>query len=421
MQKVLTITTRESVLRMVNITEFYRHEHNKTADISLGVIYLLCCLLGAPLNALSLLYFTRQRSRKKDLPTILYTLTSLQDTFISLLSLNHGITMLRYREVWLPGFCAAHHILFQMSQRMSVFLVAILSCTRTYIIVYPLKAIEPKSVLKLLAVLWVLMTCFFVIPPSIKLVQIKYHWESGYCWAEPIPGKDITYSWDELDNTMDTIGLACPVLPITLSCIISAVKIKASVPTQASTKLSHNRHSNTDRTIHEFNTSIIKSNRKATITIIIVTILYIIANLPLFINYVLYLVTITSFTYPGPVYSSTVMYFYSWNFTALLTTGLNASANPIVYLTRFKRFRNWLRGGCMSPERARRQSVITMHSAGRQSVITMHSAGRRSVISATPSRRSAVSMGPPATSFMPDLAAVYADVVSNPSVQETRT
>ncbi|KAL5248823.1 hypothetical protein ACHWQZ_G017874 [Mnemiopsis leidyi] len=340
---------------MVNITEFYRHQHNKTADISLGVIYLLCCLLGAPLNALSLLYFTRQRSRKKDLPKILYTLTSLQDTFISLLSLNHGVTMLRYREVWLPGFCAAHHILFQMSQRMSVFLVAILSCTRTYIIVYPLKAIEPKSVLKLLAVLWVLMTCFFVIPPSIKLVQIKYHWESGYCWAEPIPGKKVSFTWDTIDNAMDTAGLAFPVIPITVSCIISAYKILTVQKVKE--KRTQSKYS-----IRISSANIKSKNRKATGTIIIVTMMYIVSNIPLFVNYVLYLITIISFQYPGPIYSSSVMYFYSWNVTAILSTSLNAVANPVVYLTRFKAFRRWIRGGCLRGTNLSRQESTVRFS-----------------------------------------------------------
>ena len=337
---------------MYNITEFYQHKHNKTADIALGTIYLSCCILGVPLNALSLLYFTRQSSRKKDLPTILYTLTSLQDTVISLLSLFHGVTMLRYREIWLPGFCAVHHILFQMSQRMSVFLVATLSCTRTYIVVYPLKIIDPKSVLKLLAVLWVLMTCFFVIPPSIKLVQITYHWEGGYCWAEPIPGNNFSYTWDTIDNAMDTAGLAFPVIPIAVSCIISAYKILAVQ--KVKDKRTRSRYS-----IRISSAKIKSTNRKATGTIIIVTVMYIVSNIPLFVNYVLYLITIISFHYPGPIYSSPVMYFYSWNVTAILSTSLNAVANPVVYLTRFKAFRRWIRGGCLrGTDLTRQESTI---------------------------------------------------------------
>ena len=355
---------------MYNRTEFYTSPDHRAADTLVGLLYLSCFLVGVPANVLSLCYFTRQRLKSMDLPTYLYTLTALQDAIISLLSLNHGITMLRYREVWLPGVCPAHHILFQMSQRMSVFLVATLSVTRTYTLIYPLKRVNPKSVLKVLAVLWVLMTCFFVLPPALKLVQITYHWKGGYCWAEPIPGKDISITWDTFDNGMDTAGLAFPVLPITLSCIVSACKIKASIPSQGSTKRfkSKSAKQRKDRTLQMFSMSIKNSNRKATFTIIIVTTLYIISNIPNFINYVLYLITITSLEYPGPIYSSAFMYFYSWNFTALLSTGLNACANPIVYITRFQRYRRWIKGGCKGEVTTGRHSMTTIPI--RQSVVS---------------------------------------------------
>ncbi|KAL5248824.1 hypothetical protein ACHWQZ_G017875 [Mnemiopsis leidyi] len=348
---------------MYNKTEFVHHIAYRTADITIGSLYLSCFLFGLPANMFSLCYFTRNKL-KKDLPTYLYTLTSLQDSFISLLSLNHGVTMLRYREVWLPGFCAAHHILFQMSQRMSVFLVAALSVTRTYTLLFPLKRIKPKSVLKLLAVLWVLMTCFFVISPSIKLVQIPYHWESGYCWAEPIPGKEFSSTWDELDNAMDAAGLAFPVIPITVSCVISAYKILAIQQVK-------NKRTNTKYAIKQPSANMKSKNRKATGTIIIVTMMYIVSNIPLFVNYVLYLITIISFQYPGPIYSSSVMYFYSWNVTAILSTSLNAVANPVVYLTRFKAFRRWIRGGCLRGTNLSRQESNFKISANDSSSISL--------------------------------------------------
>ena len=387
---------------MYNLDEFYSIPNYRTADRVLGVLYLLCCLFGVPANILSLFYFTRQRLKGIDLPTYLYTLTAFQDAIISLLSLNHGMTMLRNRDVWLPGFCPVHHIFFQMSQRMSVFLVAALSVTRTYTLVYPLKRVRPKSVLKVLAVLWVLMTCFFVLPPSLKVVQITYHWEGGYCWAEPVPGKNISYTWDKFDNAMDTVGLAFPVLPITLSCILSAYKIKASIPSQGSFnrfKL-NNKSAKPDQSLRKFSTAIKNSNRKATYTVIIVTSLYIISNIPLFVNYVLYLTTIISFTYPGPVYGSPVMYFYSWNATALLSTGLNASANPIVYLTRFERFRRWIKGGCKSDVKTSRQSVTVVPMAGRPSVVSL----------VTPRRPSCVYSS---TTVLPRLSTIDSVVIPN--------
>ncbi|XP_063690492.1 uncharacterized protein LOC134823072 [Bolinopsis microptera] len=325
---------------MYNITEFQQDPNYKIADITIGTLYICCFLFGLPANLLSLFYFTRQQLKSMDLPTYLYTLAALQDATICFLCFNHGITMLRLRELWLPGACSVHHILFQMSQRMSVFLVATLSCTRTYTLVYPLKRVNRKTVLRALAVLWVLMTCFFVIPPSINLVRITYHWEGGYCWADPIPGESISILWDTIDNAMDTAGLAFPVVPITLSCVISAQKIL--VVRQVKDKRTKVKYA-----MRRSSLKIESTNRKATGTIIMVTIMYILSNIPLFINYVLYLITITSLEYPGPIYNSPAMYFYSWNVTAILLTGLNAAANPVVYFTRFKSLREWVRGGCL--------------------------------------------------------------------------
>ena len=129
---------------------------------------------------------------------------------------------------------------------------------------------------------------------------------------------------------MDTLGLAFPVVPITLSCVASTYKI---VMTQKDIS---------QLTLAQLPKQTAKASRRITFTIIIVTILYIISNIPLFINYVLYLITITCFQYPGPIYSSPFMYFYSWNITALLSTAVNATANPIVYFLRLKRYRRWL-------------------------------------------------------------------------------
>ena len=318
---------------MFNKTEFY--ENYKAADYTIGTLYLICFAFGVPANILSLCFFLKLKERLRGVYLLkyLYILTALQDSIISLLSLNHGVTLLRLRDVWLPELCPIQHTLFRMSQRMSVFLVAALSISRTYILLFPLRRVSTRIVLILLAVVWVLMTCFFVLPPLSGLVQITYHWEAGYCWDGPIPENPASKTWDELDNTMDTIALAFPIIPIAVSCMISTFKILASRKKKIG--LTEISPSNEE--------AVQKRNNQITSTIILVTILYIISNLPLFINYVLYLITITSLEYPGPIYSSPFMYFYSWNITELLSTGLNASANPILYWFRFNRFRRWIK------------------------------------------------------------------------------
>ena len=365
---------------MDNITreDFYQlNPHFKTADVMIGALYLVCFTCGLPSNLLSFYFFTRRRFKTMDIPTFLYTLTALNDSLTSILVLNNGVTMFRSRDVWLPGFCAAQHILFQMTQRMSVFLVAILSITRTYSLVFPLRRIKVVGVQVVSVVFWSLMTCFFVFPPLLSLVQITYHFEGAYCWAEPIPGKNISQTWDTFDNAMDTIGLAFPVVPITVSCIMSTYKILDSRKVKShliARKLSTN-------TMKRCSLASKKSYRKATCTIILVTIFYIISNLPLFINYVLYLITILSFKWPGPIYDSYIMYFYSWNITAILSTGLNATINPIIYLTRFKRYRKWVVNGCTPGALVieRSSSEFTANRTGTVTVLhgNMNGAARR--------------------------------------------
>lgn len=343
--RVTNLTNPHLLGTMDNITreEFYQlSPQHKTADITIGVLYILCFICGVPSNILSFYFFTRRRFKNMDIPTFLYTLTALNDALTSVLVLVNGVTMLRGRDVWLPSFCATQHILFQMTQRMSVFLVAILSSTRTYSLVSPLRRVRIRSIQIASGVFWALMSCFFVLPPLLQIVQITYHFEGGYCWAEPIPNKNFSKTWDKFDNAMDTVGLAFPVVPITVSCIISTHKILISK--RVKTRLMARKlSSNTQK---KCSLSSKSSYRRATCTIILVTILYIVSNLPLFVNYVLYLITILSFNWPGPIYDSTIMYFYSWNLTAILSTGLNASVNPVIYLTRFKRYRIWVLGGC---------------------------------------------------------------------------
>ena len=319
---------------MFNKTEFL--DRYRAVDLIIGTIYVLCFAFGVLCNTVSFCYFVKRCCKDPGLNNYLYILTAIQDTIISLLSLNHGVTMLRYRDVWLPGFCAAHHILFQMSQRMSVFLVAALSVTRTYTLVFPLKKINPKRILIVLAVLWVLMTSFFVIPASLQVVLINYHWNDAYCWAEPNPDKNISHTWNEIDTWMDFIGLGCPIFPVAASCIVSSYKILSSRKSKPGlTKLGKSSQA-----------AVSKTTNQITVTIILVTLLYITSNVPLCINFLFWILTIGVYKeYPGPIYSSPAMFYYSWNVTALLSTALNAAANPILYWIRFLTFREWFKQG----------------------------------------------------------------------------
>eukprot|EP00116_Pleurobrachia_bachei_P003140 sb/3463402/ len=334
----------------LNRTEFYSHPGNRTADAIIGYLYLVTFVLGVSTNIICAKFFSR-KTRRIDIPTVLYTITSVNDALICVLALNIGMNMLRDRVVWLEPFCGAQHILFQMSQRLSVLLVATLSITRTYILMYPLRpGPSVRGVLVMIAVFYICMILWCTLPLFLGVTVLVYHWESAYCWAEP-PNHGTDHLWDTIDNIGDCVSLAFPVLPITVSCVISTFKICSSSRRRgqfdAGTRLSK-------RTTMRAGAKS-SAKRNATLTIIIVTLLYIISNIPLFLNYVLYIVTIVKLEYPGPIYQPDFMYFYSWNVTAMLGTAANSTINPIVYITRITKFRTWLyalvTGGKMEADR----------------------------------------------------------------------
>ena len=79
-------------------------------------------------------------------------------------------------------------------------------------------------------------------------------------------------------------------------------------------------------------------------TIILMTIVYIIFNLPLLLNYILWLVIETSdkWSYPEPFYTTAFMYWYSWNLSDCLFINLNSLMNPLVYFMRIEKFKKWV-------------------------------------------------------------------------------
>ena len=116
--------------------------------------------------------------------------------------------------------------------------------------------------------------------------------------------------------------LAFPVIPIFISCIISTYFIVSSI------NLSKENSPG----------NVLKG--KATIAILSITFVYVLFNIPVFVNYVLFTIdVIRGYSYPGPFYSSPLMYWYSWNFTYVICVGVNATVNPVIYFCFMKGFK----------------------------------------------------------------------------------
>ena len=142
------------------------------------------------------------------------------------------------------------------------------------------------------------------------------------CWSTELP------NWYKpFQIILDVIELSVPILPIIISCLTCTLFIIYSQNLLP-------RRSPGD---------VIK--QRCTITILIVTFVYLIFNVPVFINWVFYaIVLLNDYPYPDDTfYNSTVMYYYSWSFTKIVSVTLNSSINPIIYFFRMRRFRYYLR------------------------------------------------------------------------------
>jgi len=85
-----------------------------------------------------------------------------------------------------------------------------------------------------------------------------------------------------------------------------------------------------------------RSSRRATVTIAILTGLFLTCNLPYFSLYTLETITFLAFSYPGPFFTNNFMFFYSWTIGKILMTAVNVTLNPLLYYYRMTEFRMWV-------------------------------------------------------------------------------
>ena len=77
--------------------------------------------------------------------------------------------------------------------------------------------------------------------------------------------------------------------------------------------------------------------RKATITIIIFTLVYLVFHVPVFLNYTRFVV---SLYLTGRFHQGMFFERYIWLMTYVMTVAVNSLVNPIVYLCRMSRFKS---------------------------------------------------------------------------------
>ena len=295
-------------------------------DTLLGTLCLTCLLIGTPSNLTALIYFSKKRSR--DTPTLLYVTITLTDTVTCLLVTPVAISMFSGRE---PGlfsnstFCNFWGMLWEIQPYYSVFLVFMLTVLRTVSLVKPLLVTKTKHVLAVLVGYYLFLVIRFTAGLAGDLGRYRYETKDGY------PYNHFTSTWfAQWDIIAGVVLLAFPIIPVAVSCVMSVYIVRSSVAAcqEDISRGSRGRGRN--------------SKHRATTTILLLTTIYIVFNIPVFINYIRLAIIVfgpTHTDFLNPDGNNRFVHAYSWLFTYIMSVALNALVNPIVYFFRMVRFR----------------------------------------------------------------------------------
>lgn len=317
------------------------------AEILLGVIYIILMIIGIPSNIVSVIHFTSQTARARSTREYfkwIYSNIALVDLCITLFSFPLiDVFMDKSRDsVFFENimFCRFWGFLWEVLPYYSVFLVLTLSISRMLILVKPMHILSKRILFFSMAIYTILLIAAKVTFNMADITQMDYTKRDTLCIMVPV---DATVSIYPLYTFFNIILLAVPIIPICISCFLSISRMyKTDQAVRSTRKMSNN----VQRRV-----SVKKSqqrHRRATVTVIIMTVTYILCNVPVFLNYVLYgvwsaLTIADSEKHPYKDFYNTVfMYYYSWNSCLVLFVVINAVLNPIIYVTRMKEFRQFV-------------------------------------------------------------------------------
>ena len=201
----------------------------------------------------------------------------------------------------------------------AIFLVLLLSMSRAIAICFPFTVLYKE------AIVWSFRAyLLLVILQNAALRSEQTHVYDNhdvYCYEDLGPNE----IYGKIDDQLYEIQIGLPTFLIIISFISSVYKLRKNdlVPNgQQSTK------------------------KQASVTVMIVTGIFLICNLPQCINMLLWIADYENMKeYSLPRYQNIFMKFYTWNISAVQTVVLNAYLSPIVYFSRMKCFRDWVLGG----------------------------------------------------------------------------
>ena len=321
-----------------NLNHLLSEEEYKIYDTLLAVTLTLCTVVGLPGNLVSLIYF--YSASRRDFSSFIYTIVCSIDICTCVVHFPVMIALYNSRK---PGifsentFCVAWIVVFNYVQKMSMFLVMLLSVARTVTMIFLRFKIKKKflitAFLTYTAFLMVWDVVIFVFGGADK--WYGYYEFDVFCYYD-LHTKPFSY----INELIEAFCIGLPPILTTISFTIFVYKLL---------RKSHVSRMN-------------RRKRQAAVTMAMFTALFLTCNSPCLLNIVFWFLTKLHYSYPGPIYSSPFMAYYSWLMSDIVCTVLNASLNPVLYFCRMEHVRFWVstRGSKSTGNRPSSQHVTSL-------------------------------------------------------------
>ena len=315
-----TWTTTELSSKM--LAHLLSEEEYRIYDTLLAATLTLCTLVGLPGNLLSLFYF--YSASRRDFSSFIYTIVSAIDTCTCVFHLPVMIALYNTRK---PGafenmtFCLAWIVAFENVQLISMFLVMLLSVSRTITLVF----LQYKIKKKILSAAVILYTSFLITWCSARIIggtgsdeiwQGYWNFDVFCSWNLYKP------PWSHIDKFVRAVCIGIPPILTTISFTIVAYKLLQKSKVSSKNERKH----------------------QAAVTMAMFTALFLVCNLPCLLNNIMWYVNmiLKYDIYSGPIYSFPFMAYYSWVISDVICTVLNAALNPVLYLSRMSQYQAWV-------------------------------------------------------------------------------
>ena len=312
--------TAELELPYHGIASLFGVDYSKPSPVDkfCGVILIFCFLFGGTFNSFALAYFSRLQF--KTLPDKLYTIISAVDLFTSVVQGPVIFTLLNQRRPFAftsRTFCGVWIVTFEYLQRVSIYLILLLSVSRTIAIIRPFTIISQKAVLMTLIPYSLLLFSDVVV--GLIFFEQAFYYLLDY--AYPIKGynhdksaqvtpRQISFMY--FQNIAHDIEVILPSVIIFISFLLTVVKL-LNLPRRV---------------------------MRPSITVTLFTALFLACNLPYFLalSVMMYLDhsskdIVVEYPNIGP---------YIWPVTKVVLVALNATMNPLLYFFRITKFRTWV-------------------------------------------------------------------------------